>query len=295
MPLSRHLDGVGGVGEFHPLREPFGWKWIGRLGLAIFDWFVILFVGCSIELVTRILCRLEVKGKENIPKSGPVLVLARHRSVFGIFALEEQLVFPGVLLRPWMFPINVAKQKYVISVGRYLRWLAHRFNVIELPEEEDHFGRQGVVAGQIDILASRNEGAFMVLFPTGKRDDPAERGLAPFRAGVGRVVAEAKPKIIFVWDDDTALAWPKGQNRPPLPIRWWGWLPLPSRAPVKITISRPINAADPSAPLFKLCQNQPLTEVGQPVANYLHDLCWEWVLSFQRELEAVSPQNGQLS
>jgi len=116
----------------------------------------------------------------------------------------------------------------------------------------------------------------MVLFPTGTRDEPDQLGLPPFLAGVGRVVAEAKPKVVFVWDNDTANFWPKGKIFPKLPLRLWHGIPLPCRYLVRINISRPIDASDLTTGIGKLCHNVEPEESGRPVADYLHDLCWSW-------------------
>ena len=259
----------------------------------------MLFVFLTIKVISKLLCKVEIRGQENIPHQGQVLFLLRHRSYLGVFLVETAMFYPWVLQNMAMFPMNVAKDKHVrafehlpvvgLSIGN---WLTKHFNVLRLPEKAatSRETRSAIIDTEVKALVDRPN-CSLVLFLTGTRDKPGEEGLPDFLPGIGRIVAETLPKIVFVWDQDTAAVWPGGKKLPRLVIRWWHGIPILSRHRVVITISQPIDANDPQATLQQICGSQPIEKVGRPVATYLRDLCWAWAVQQHPELENVAVAN----
>ncbi len=220
-----------------------------------------------------------------MPHFGQILCIANHPSTIGIFAGLVAVFWPWVIKFMEMVPVIVAKWKYVRWTGP-LRLILFHFNVIAVRDKTEVGKRKAVVRAEVDVLTNTDNCALW-LFAEGTRTEFENELLGRFNPGVGRVVAEARPTIVFVWDQGSSLACPKG-SWPRWQIKWLrGFIPLPCRQLVTISISRPISAADPTTHLYWLCQQGKPEEVAQKVADYLHDLCWGFAVSNHPELTSL--------
>jgi len=261
--------------------------WLGQI--LVFWWLdrmLILIMAALFFGFTRIFCRITVEGQQRVPRRGRVMFLANHPSYIGIFAVIYAVLWPWILwpggLR--MVPAALAKDKY-----KPLWWiLTWRFNIIGVPPKQDKAGRSRVVARVIDYLGQPNCSVWN--FPSGTRDEAPGQS-QPFNPGVGRMVAQTKPKVVFVGEIGSAEVWSKGQSLPNWQWRFWYGIPLPRRRSVRIYISNPIDPANCQTRLYQICQSQPLDQVGQPVAEYLQLLFEVWLASQQSE-EAVLNISG---
>jgi len=255
--------------------------WLDRL--------LILAIAVFLWSVTHLFYRVTVHGKDNVPKGGRILFLVNHPSYFGIFATIFAVFWPWVLGRRMdMIPVIIAKEKYV-NVPLW-RWLLLHFNVLSLPEQKEI--RSQIVKRQVWLLTQLRSCAHWI-YPEGTRTEQ-DQHLGQFRPGVGRVVAEARPQVVFVYDYGSGQVWPKGRTLPRLPIRWFGPIPLPRRFPLEIRIFHPIDANDKKTGLYQVCQSVSLEESGEPVAGYLRDLMWWGVTSFYPQLAQVEPASKRI-
>jgi len=125
------------------------------------------------------LCRLEVKGRENIPEKGPILLMANHRSY-----LDPPLVAYAVYKRPVFF---MAK--------------AELFTTPILGSLIKHWGNAfPVKRGKADLTALKtaleilNRGELVCIFPEGQRA-PAGKFVRP-KWGAGMVALKSKAPIV---------------------------------------------------------------------------------------------------
>ncbi len=132
--------------------------------------------------------KLEVRGKENIPDSRPLLVLANHQSFLDIPALVEALETPlGFVAKRELgsFPI----------VNLWMRRIGCVF-----------IDRRNRLAAQKSLeQAGREIGEHpMVLFPEGTRSRSGE--LLPIKLGGLRLAILSKAKVLPVFLDGTRAA-----------------------------------------------------------------------------------------
>ncbi len=249
----------------------------------LFDRIIICLIAFFLFIFSHAFCRVKIKGKDNMPHSGAILCIANHPSTIGIFALLYSVFWPWVLQSMSMVPIVVAKWKYVRLTGP-LRLIWRHFNVIAIKEKSEAGKRSKTVEAEVKILTKIPD-CVLWFFAEGTRTDFCNGFLNQFRSGVGRVVAEARPDIVFVWDNGSNLACPKGKWPRWQIKRFWGIFPCPYRHQMTVSISKPISAADPSTGLYRICEAGPPEIVAEKVASYLNDLCWAFAVFINPELE----------
>lgn len=165
--------------------------------MAILTWFLWLFVAClaafglwvamlpaSIRPLFRLLLwprySVRVSGLENVPKSGPLMIVANHVSWIDGFLVAS------VSPRPVTVLVN---KDYCDNPGQ--RWLARRMNVIPIPAT-------GPKAQRVALEAMRkalDEGRTVGLFPEAQL---CRSGMmTPFLRGVEMILKD-KPGVVVV-------------------------------------------------------------------------------------------------
>lgn len=225
-------------------------------------------------IITTMFSKTQVFGRNNVPQSGRTLVLARHRSYLGTFIIGVYLFFPWIFIRPQMYPVNIAKLKHIDSfAGKKLGWVVRRIaaHVGVHGLEDSKLGKQrmAIVQLELDCLNNPNGGS-LVLFPTGTRDHPGVETLGRFSSGVGRIVAETLPTIIFVWDNDTRK----------IKLR----RPFLKRPEVHLFVSKPFDTAS-SKHISTMIKEHGLNCIGDSLAEYLRKLMWAWAVTQDNALE----------
>jgi glycerol-3-phosphate dehydrogenase (NAD(P)+) len=121
--------------------------------------------------------RLERIGSEHLPRSGPVLLAANHRSFLDPFVI-------GALTRRPVY--YVAKEE--LFRGRWQAWVLNALGAF--PIDRGH-GDEDAIATAREILA---RGDCVVIFPEGTRVRPGPLG-AP-RRGIGRLALETGAPVV---------------------------------------------------------------------------------------------------
>src|SRR6266480_206783 len=154
----------------------------------------------------RIWFRLERRGRENLPRSGPVILAANHRSFLDPFVI-------GVCLRrPVYF---VTKQE--LFEKRWQAWLLNALGAFPVKRGESD---EEAVATSKAILA---RGDAVVIFPEGTRIRTGALGRP--KRGVGRLALESGAPVVPV-----AVAGSEHTRR--------GWIIRPAK--VKVRSGRPL-------------------------------------------------------
>jgi long-chain acyl-CoA synthetase len=158
--------------------------------------------------VFRSLYRLRVEGREHVPASGPVILVANHTSYFDAFILATAL------------PAVTARQVFYMGFEWFFRhpilaWWARGVRVI--PVDMDSYLIRALQASARVL----REGKVLCLFPEGERS--ASGGLRPFRKGTGILVRELRVPVLpaAIWG--AFEAWPRGRTLPrihPLRVRF---------------------------------------------------------------------------
>ena len=131
------------------------------------------FLGHYIIFIVKIFLntKIEIKGKENIPKNEKYFVASAHQSMFETFALQSVLDYPVFILKKELLKIPL--------FGLYLK----KIKSIEITRDtttKDNLNFFDKVASII-----KNEKRPLLIFPQGTRVKPEEK--VPFKKGVGRI------------------------------------------------------------------------------------------------------------
>lgn len=122
---------------------------------------------------------LEVIGKENLPKEGPVLYVATHKSVFDIVVLTTIIDEPTIFIGKKELASTPVVHKWFESMG-----------CIYLDRSDMRQALQSILKG-IDEL---KKGQSIVLFPEGTRS--MGNDIKPFKEGGFKLATKTKVPII---------------------------------------------------------------------------------------------------
>jgi len=249
-------------------------SWLGRV--LVFWWLDRLLVIAFVLLFypfTRIYCKVKVYGQQNFPHCGRVMLVADHPSIIGIFVLLFAVFWPWVL-RPGkisMVPGVLAKNTY-----KPFWWVfTLRFNIFGVPPKDNKAGRRQVLHSVIHYLRY-HDNCVVLNFAAGTRNEPGQQGLPHVDRGVGLMLDEAEPLLVFASDDGSGKVWPKGKKFPGWQWRKWHGFLVPHRTEVTIYLSRPLER------LSALCQAGKMSP--DQLAEYLRLLHEVWR---QRQLSPI--------
>jgi 1-acyl-sn-glycerol-3-phosphate acyltransferase len=163
---------------------------------------------------------LRTRGGQNVPRSGPVLVLSNHQT--------------------FLDPVLVG-----LAIPRYIRWVArqtlhkNRFvagliaSLRAIPIDLEGFSREGLQA-TLEALAS---GACVGMFPEGTRTP--DGAVHPFKPGFSLLVKRSKAPIVPVGIAGAFAAWPRTQKLPmPSPL-----FMRPTSRTIAVSVGRLIDPA----------------------------------------------------
>ena len=138
--------------------------------------FTLLFgklLGHYVILIVRIFLntKVEIKGKNNIPKEEKYFVASAHQSMFETFALQAILKYPVFILKKELLRIPL--------FGLYLKKIKS-IEIVRDTTTKDNLGFFEKVAAIV-----KNENRPLLIFPQGTRVKIEEE--TPFKKGVGRI------------------------------------------------------------------------------------------------------------
>jgi 1-acyl-sn-glycerol-3-phosphate acyltransferase len=146
-------------------------------------------------LVMRLLFRMEVRGTEHIPATGPVLLVSNHASV-----LDPPLI-GGAAPRPLCFMAK-AELFRIPLFGRLIRALNAR-----------PVRREGSSAGALrDALGTLRAGNAVLVFPEGTRGTGDE--VRAGKPGAGMLAVASGASVVPVYVSGTDRALPRGRTVP---------------------------------------------------------------------------------
>ena len=155
-------------------------------------------------VLSHLVARIRVEGRENVPREGPFILLANHQSILDPIFAQSQC--PRDL-----YTLTKSTQ---FGVGLF-GWLLPRINGI--PTRRFKVDPQVVRV----ILRHLSEGQGIGIYPEGERSWDAE--IQPFRRGTIRVVLKAGVPVIPCGVSGSYDVWPrwsKRVRRAPVTIRF---------------------------------------------------------------------------
>lgn len=170
----------------------------------------------------RLYHRLEIMGKENLPKEGSFIMVANHAS-----HLDAVCLLGALPLRKLHRAFPAAAQDYFfVSVPR-LAFAAIVVNALP-------FGRHKQIRQSLDLCTQllANPGNILILFPEGTRTGTGELG--EFKPGIGLLAAGTNIPVVPCYLRGAFEAWPK--------TKLW---PRPRKIHLKIGQPRTYSAFSP--------------------------------------------------
>ena len=171
----------------------------------------------AVRLYLRAAHRFHVEGRQNLPATGPFVMVGNHASHLDALALLAALRGPA------------ARRAHALAAGDLFfastaRAALSAYAINALPVWRGRSRR-----GDLDTMRARlaEDALVYILFPEGTRSRTGE--MAPFQPGLGMLVAGTAIPVIPCWLEGARDAWP-AQSR----------LPRPGR-PLSLTIGAPLS------------------------------------------------------
>jgi 1-acyl-sn-glycerol-3-phosphate acyltransferase len=147
------------------------------------------------QLVAVTAYRVRHSGTENIPRTGPVLVVSNHQSHF-----DPPLVGIGCPRR-----MNYLARDTLFGFPPF-RWLIHSLDAI--PIDREGLG----LSGFKEALRRLKRGEMVLVFPEGTRS--RDGAVGPFRPGFTALASRSGAAILPVGIDGAFQAWPRWRKLP---------------------------------------------------------------------------------
>ncbi len=166
-----------------------------------------------LRLAFKIIWRLKVSGKENIPKTGKCILCVNHSSYLDAFIVDASI---PAKLRKGVFFVGFKvyfEQPIIRNIVKYIR-------VIPIDP-----GMHFVEAMQASAYVLKND-KIVCIFPEGQRT--IDGNIKEFKKGVGILAKELNAALVPVLITGAYESWPRSK-------------PLPGIYPIKITFGRPFN------------------------------------------------------
>jgi 1-acyl-sn-glycerol-3-phosphate acyltransferase len=162
----------------------------------------------AVRLFLGLVNRLEVRGRQHLPRRGPVVLVANHAS--HLDALVLACAVP-LSLRDRLFPL--AAGDVFFESPAVAAFAAHLLNA--LPVWRRNAGRHGLAELRQRLV---EEEAVYILFPEGARSRDGR--MLPFKPGVGMMVAGTPAQVVPCYLHGTFEAFPAGRRWPrPVKVR----------------------------------------------------------------------------
>ena len=160
------------------------------LTIAVLNAIVALYIySLTPEFLLRFICwmlisfayRLHVRGLENIPDKGPVIVVANHVSYV------DALVISAACRRPIQFVMD-----HSIFRTPGMAWVFRQMKAIPIASAKEN--PEMMERAFQRVKQALHEGEVVCIFPEGKLTKDGEMG--PFRPGIERIVAETGAPVV---------------------------------------------------------------------------------------------------
>jgi 1-acyl-sn-glycerol-3-phosphate acyltransferase len=159
---------------------------------------IVFFEFCrrACQFVLWLLYRVRVSGRENIPRTGPVLIVANHQSF-----LDPPLIGGFITCRHTDFIARAGLFRFG-PFGRLISVL----NSVPIAEQG------GDTAAMKEALRRLEQGRAVLIFPEGSRSP--DGAMRPFKRGAAVIVKRSGCPVLPVAIEGVHDAWPRHRSRP---------------------------------------------------------------------------------
>ncbi len=134
---------------------------------------------------------IRVRGRENVPARGPVIIAANHQSF-----LDPPLVGVGLDRQ-----VHYMARKSLFGYGRLFRWLIESLNAFPVDR------RGSDISGVRETMRRLENGAAVLVFPEGTRTRAGEIG--PFKDGIFMIAMRSGAPVVPTAIVGAHECWPR--------------------------------------------------------------------------------------
>lgn len=168
-------------------------------------------------IIMKLWLRFDVVGREHLPEKLPFILISNHGSHLDVISL--MLAIPSKL-RDRVFPLAAAD--HFFEDTKSATFTAMAINALPLSRKSKHKAQAEIDELRQRLLAGDTG---LVLFPEGTRSRTGE--MAPFKLGIGMLVAGTDIPVVPCYIDGAHAAFPAGRK-------------LPKRCQVRLFIGEPM-------------------------------------------------------
>jgi 1-acyl-sn-glycerol-3-phosphate acyltransferase len=141
--------------------------------------------------VFRVINRVEIIGRENVPRTQNVLYVANHQTLVDSFLVGMSVArLTDIILHPSLVPWNAPDQKNFF--GKHLfRWIFQHLK--NIPVTRGQQGKKSMLK-QLEQFGSKLKHGTLLLFFEGTRS--RDGGIGDCKAGVAEIILKHKPVVI---------------------------------------------------------------------------------------------------
>ncbi len=206
--LLREVLEAGEGAGVDPLAKPYAIldetqkRWLRPLGpLMNLTALSIYFFG---RMLMRLLFRVRVVGRENLPNDRPWVMTPNHISYLDAFVVANALRWPQLQNTYW------AGWTGIVASNRFMRFLSRLGRI--LPVEPTRAARTGLALGAIVLKSGKN----LVWFPEGELSRSSTGELQEFKPGIGMLLEAFPTTVVPVSIQGTRDALPPDAKLPRL-------------------------------------------------------------------------------
>ncbi|MDO8885302.1 MAG: lysophospholipid acyltransferase family protein [Candidatus Oleimmundimicrobium sp.] len=197
--------------------------------------FFYTFIICLFFVVLKLFYRLNIIGKKNIPKTGPVILVSNHKSNIDPFVVSAVL-YPRKIH-------SMAKEE--LFRNPVLSFFFRKLGAF--PIHRGKYDRQAF-KNSLEVLS---KGQVFALFPEGRRNRLEDDKLGPLHKGAALIAIKSGAPIIPMGIKGTGKILPKGKLIPRFPK-------------IKVKIGEPIPLIDDKTKLTE--------KIGEAISSILGEI-----------------------
>jgi len=150
----------------------------------------------------RVFHRLRIEGREHLPRSGSFVLVANHSSHLDALCLLAAL------------PLSRIHHAFPAAARDYFFVNTPRMVLASIGTNAMPFERTRSPSSSLSLCRQvlDHDGACLILFPEGSRS--RDGSMAPFRPGIGLIVAGTDTPVMPCRLDGAFEAWPRGRRWP---------------------------------------------------------------------------------
>ena len=160
---------------------------------AVISYLILFLTGLVFWVFIKVGNRTIIIGRENVPWRKNCLIIANHLTMVDSWFLTFAVYWPGVMVRPSLFPWHLPEERNFMKQHCLLTLLCDLSKCIPINRGSGDF------IGKLDLLVDKLQNGSMMIFPEGGRSRQPKSGqLNTWRRGAAVLACEAQGVVLPV-------------------------------------------------------------------------------------------------